>query len=246
MADLKSGKLWNDLAKKFTESQVWTSSFRHGYADTPRNRVLQIASNVWLHLHPVKIHRHALRIKFTWCMGGITFLLFLSTVVTGVILMFYYRPVGEYAYFDMKYLQYDVPFGMLMRNMHRWAAHAMVITVWLHMFRVFLNRLLQATARIQLGHRRVSGYVYFVVEFYRLSASLGSAGHVGGNGWYEYGPRGLLFWDMRDLSRNTFHSSVPGTMPGRCCWEEVWSDLRRYCGFMFCTVFLFRWSPVLS
>ena len=39
----------------------------------------------------------------------------------------------------MKYLQYDVPFGMLMRNMHRWAAHAMVITVWLHMFRVFLT-----------------------------------------------------------------------------------------------------------
>ena len=139
MDSIKSGKIFNEVAKKVTESQIWTSSFRHGYADTPRNRVLQIASNVWLHLHPVKIHRHALRIRFTWCMGGITFLLFLSTVVTGVILMFYYRPVGEYAYFDMKYLQYDVPFGMLMRNMHRWAAHSMVITVWLHMFRVFLT-----------------------------------------------------------------------------------------------------------
>ena len=139
MDKVKSGKIFSEIAKEITESQIWTSSFRHGYADTPRNRVLQIASNVWLHLHPVKIQRHALRIKFTWCMGGITFLLFLSTVVTGVILMFYYRPVGEYAYYDMKYLQYDVPFGMLMRNMHRWAAHAMVITVWLHMFRVFLT-----------------------------------------------------------------------------------------------------------
>ena len=139
MDKIKSGKIFSEIAKEITESQLWTSSFRHGYADTPRNRVLQIASNVWLHLHPVKMHRHALRIKFTWCMGGITFLLFLSAVVTGVILMFYYRPVGEYAYYDMKYLQYDVPFGMLMRNMHRWAAHAMVITVWLHMFRVFLT-----------------------------------------------------------------------------------------------------------
>ena len=139
MDKIKSGKIFSEIAKEITESQIWKSSFRHGYADTPRNRVLQIASNVWLHLHPVKIQRHALRIKFTWCMGGITFLLFLSTVVTGVILMFYYRPVGEYAYYDMKYLQYDVPFGMLMRNMHRWAAHAMVITVWLHMFRVFLT-----------------------------------------------------------------------------------------------------------
>ena len=104
MEKIKSGKIFSEIAKEITESQLWTSSFRHGYADTPRNRVLQIASNVWLHLHPVKMHRHALRIKFTWCMGGITFLLFLSTVVTGVILMFYYRPVGEYAYYDMKYL----------------------------------------------------------------------------------------------------------------------------------------------
>jgi hypothetical protein len=126
---IKSGELFKEIQNQVLSSQIWTSSFRHGYADTPRNRVLQIASNVWLHLHPVKIHRHALRIKFTWCMGGITFLLFLSTVVTGVILMFYYRPVGEYAYFDMKYLQYDVPFGMLMRNMHRWAAHAMVLEI---------------------------------------------------------------------------------------------------------------------
>jgi quinol-cytochrome oxidoreductase complex cytochrome b subunit len=53
--------------------------------------------------------------------------------------MFYYRPAAEYAYDDMKYLMNDVAFGPLMRNMHRWAAHAMVITVMLHMFRVFLT-----------------------------------------------------------------------------------------------------------
>ena len=121
------------------ESQIWKSIFRHSYEDTPRNRVLQVMSNVFLHLHPAKVRRHGLRMRFTWCMGGITFLMFLVTVVTGVVLMFYYRPVGEYAYADMKYLQFDMPFGMLMRNMHRWAAHAMVITVWLHMFRVFLT-----------------------------------------------------------------------------------------------------------
>ena len=77
--------------------------------------------------------------RFTWCMGGITFLMFLVTVVTGIYLMFYYRPTAEYAYADMKYLEFDMPFGMLMRNMHRWAAHGMVIAVWLHMFRVFLT-----------------------------------------------------------------------------------------------------------
>jgi quinol-cytochrome oxidoreductase complex cytochrome b subunit len=53
--------------------------------------------------------------------------------------MFYYRPVAEYAFDDMKYLMNDVAFGPFIRNMHRWAAHGMVITVMLHMFRVFLT-----------------------------------------------------------------------------------------------------------
>src|SRR2546425_7909213 len=130
---------WDEIKRQITESQVWQSIFRHGYDDTPRNRILMVSGNVWLHLHPSKVRRHATRLRFTWCMGGITFLMFLVTVITGVYLMFYYRPTAEYAYADMKYLEFDMPFGMLMRNMHRWAAHAMVITVMLHMFRVFLT-----------------------------------------------------------------------------------------------------------
>ena len=123
----------------FRDTQVWNSIFRHGPPDNPRNRALAVLTNVFLHLHPIKVRRSGLRLRFTWCMGGITFLLFLILTVTGVILMFYYRPTGEYAYHDMKYLQFDVPFGMIMRNMHRWGAHAMVIAVWLHMFRVFMT-----------------------------------------------------------------------------------------------------------
>ncbi len=120
-------------------SAVWRSVFRHGYDDTPRNRVLQVSANVWLHLHPSKTRRHGIRYRHTWCAGGLTFLLSLVTVVTGVVLMFYYRPVQEYAYWDVKYLDFDVPFGFVMRNMHRWAAHAMVLFIWLHMFRVFMT-----------------------------------------------------------------------------------------------------------
>lgn len=71
--------------------------------------------------------------------GGLALLSFLVLSVTGIILMFHYRPVEEYAYLDMKSLQFDVPFGMFLRNMHRWAAHGMVILVLVHMFRVFLS-----------------------------------------------------------------------------------------------------------
>ena len=124
---------------KLRRTQVWRSVFRHGPRDEPRNRMLQVVTNVFLHLHPVKVPRYSVRIGFTMGLGGLTFLFFLVTVVTGLILMLYYRPTAEYAYADMKNLEYDIAFGMLMRNMHRWAAHAMVIAVWFHMLRVFLT-----------------------------------------------------------------------------------------------------------
>jgi len=72
-------------------------------------------------------------------MGGITFYLFLVEVITGLFLMFYYRPVPEYAYLDMQHLRSDVPFGIILRNLHRWAAHLMVVTVIFHMLMVFLT-----------------------------------------------------------------------------------------------------------
>jgi len=127
------------LREKIKHSRLYKSIFRHGYEDTKENRILQIKSNVFLHLHPVKIPSHAMKISFTWCMGGITFFLFCAEAVTGVLLMFYYHPIPEYAYQDMKYLEFDVPFGIILRNIHRWAAHLMVFTVMLHMLRVFLT-----------------------------------------------------------------------------------------------------------
>lgn len=135
---IKKDKI-KEIQETVVKSSVWKSVFRHGYADTPRNRILMVASNVFLHLHPSKLRRHGLTVRYTWCAGGLTFFFFLVTVVTGVLLMFYYRPVAEYAYSDMKYFQFDIPFGMVTRNMHRWAAHAMVIMVMLHMFRVFMT-----------------------------------------------------------------------------------------------------------
>ena len=129
----------SDLPNQVFESQIWKSVMRHDLADTPRNRILFTLSNVFLHLHPAKIKRHALKLRHTWCMGGISFFLFLVLTVTGVLLMFYYHPDKANAYRDIKFLEHDVPFGGVLRNLHRWSAHAMVITVMLHMFRVFMT-----------------------------------------------------------------------------------------------------------
>jgi quinol-cytochrome oxidoreductase complex cytochrome b subunit len=128
-----------DILSKPTKTQVFTSIFRHKHDDTPRNRALSVLSNVFLHLHPAKINRDAVRYSYTWGMGGITFYLFIVLTLTGVLLMFYYHPSKVQAFRDVLYLEHDVPFGKLLRNMHRWAAHLMVIAVELHMFRVFLT-----------------------------------------------------------------------------------------------------------
>jgi len=126
------------LFKFVTDSQIWKSIFRHKYPDNARDQALAVLSNVFLHLHPIKVRKSGVRMSFTWCMGGITFFLFLVETITGVLLMFYYRPTVEFAFNDIKALREHVPLG-IMRELHRWGAHAMVITVWLHMLRVFLT-----------------------------------------------------------------------------------------------------------
>jgi len=128
-----------DLKQSVKKTKLWKSIFRHDFADTPRTRLQRVFGNVFLHLHPVRVPKDALRVVYTWGMGGLSFYMFLVLTVTGILLMFYYRPTTIHAYQDIKDLAYAVTLGGLLRNMHRWAAHLMVVVVILHMVRVFLT-----------------------------------------------------------------------------------------------------------
>jgi quinol-cytochrome oxidoreductase complex cytochrome b subunit len=128
-----------DLYKYVKESQIWRSFFRQPYPTTSRTRALAVMNNVFLHLHPVRVKRHAVRYTYTFCLGGISFFLFLALTVTGLYLMFFYVPSVSRAYQDILSIENSVAFGSLVRNMHRWAAHLMVLTVFLHMIRVFYH-----------------------------------------------------------------------------------------------------------
>ena len=68
-----------------------------------------------------------------------SFFLFLVLTVTGVYLMFFYVPSATQAYTNILEIQSQVTFGLLTRNIHRWAAHLMVFFVFLHMMRVFYH-----------------------------------------------------------------------------------------------------------
>jgi quinol-cytochrome oxidoreductase complex cytochrome b subunit len=116
---------------------IWQSIFRRDPLSTDKGKSELVFLNLWLHIHPAKVRRENLKFKHTWYLGFITFFLFLILVTTGVALMFYYRPQPPQAYQDMKDLQFVVFLGGFLRNMHRWAAHGMVICVFLHMCRVF-------------------------------------------------------------------------------------------------------------
>jgi len=128
------------LFTNIMDSQFWRSIFRTRLPiKTNLDRSLIIFNSLALHIHPVKVRERAIRFSYTFYLGMITFSLFVVLVVTGVLLMLYYQPAIPNAYQNMKDLQYVVSNGMFLRNMHRWAAHLMVITVFLHMLRVFYN-----------------------------------------------------------------------------------------------------------
>ena len=120
-----------------TRSRVWRSFFRHGFPDNEMDRSLVMTTNLFFHLHPVKVNRRSLRATYTFGLGIISAVLFLTLTVTGFLLVFYYVPATTLAYSTMKDLQTTIPLGQLVRNMHRWAAHLMVLAVALHMVRVF-------------------------------------------------------------------------------------------------------------
>lgn len=77
-------------------------------------------------------------ISWWGCFGGITFLLFLIQVVTGVLLAVYYRPGTESAYESVLFIMNGVSYGWLIRSIHRYAAELMILTCFIHMVKVYL------------------------------------------------------------------------------------------------------------
>ncbi|HXJ17396.1 MAG TPA: cytochrome b N-terminal domain-containing protein [Candidatus Polarisedimenticolia bacterium] len=127
----------HDALDRLRATRVWKSVFRRGPALTNRTRSLAIFGNIFLHFVPAKVREKSLRVRATYYLGSIAFLLFGILTLTGILLMFYYHPAVPQAYNDMKDLRFVVSSGILLRNLHRLAAHLMVIIVFAHMFHVF-------------------------------------------------------------------------------------------------------------
>lgn len=135
------GKLLDSVVrpgKVFRESEFYGSVVRRpptslpGRATTPNN-------NFFFHIYPVRIPREVLSFRSTGRLGFISAVLFAVLTVTGLYLMLFYRPQTPDAFFDMHAIEGSIAFGQLMRNAHRWSAQLMVVTVFVHMIRVFVS-----------------------------------------------------------------------------------------------------------
>jgi quinol-cytochrome oxidoreductase complex cytochrome b subunit len=180
------------LTQFFTASRLWRSIVRHGPPDSNRNRSLAVFSNFFLHIHPVKARLRAIRFTRTYYLGGLSAACFFILVVTGVLLMFYYRPAVPHAYQDMKDLEFVVSAGVFLRNLHRWAAHLMVALVFIHMAHVFFR----GAYRPPREFNWVIGVILFV-----LTILLSYTGY-------------LLPWDQLSYWAVTVGTNMAGATPG--------------------------------
>jgi quinol-cytochrome oxidoreductase complex cytochrome b subunit len=117
--------------------RILDTAFRGGPPKTDRTRSTFVFGSVFLHLHSVRTHRWSLRWTTTLGLGIASAAATLIAVVTGVLLMFYYKPYPDAAYQSIKDIHFVVPTGRFIRNIHRWSANVMVITVIAHMARAF-------------------------------------------------------------------------------------------------------------
>ncbi len=127
-------QMWADL-KSSTDASILGVARFVGLLYGPIDRRLRIDQALRKSLQ-YRLPSHA-----TWrqAFGGITYLLFIILVVTGVLLSFYYRPSAGEAYQSVQHIVSEVSFGWLIRDIHVWSANLIVVAIIAHMARVFFD-----------------------------------------------------------------------------------------------------------
>ncbi|MCB2207438.1 MAG: cytochrome b N-terminal domain-containing protein [Bacteroidetes bacterium] len=95
------------------------------------------ARNLVLHLHPIKLRKETIRFQLTFGLGGMSALLFLLQVFTGILLRFSYVASPAEAYDSILAIENDIFFGQFVRNIHHWSGILFVIITFLHLIRTF-------------------------------------------------------------------------------------------------------------
>ncbi len=84
----------------------------------------------------VPMHRYSV----VYYLGGMTLFFFLVQVLTGILLMLYYRPSAAEAFESVEFIMTTVPFGWLIRSIHSWSANLMVFFAFIHLVTVYFTK----------------------------------------------------------------------------------------------------------
>jgi quinol-cytochrome oxidoreductase complex cytochrome b subunit len=126
-----------------------------------------------------------------YCLGGITFFLFIIQGTTGILLAFYYKPTAAEAYASIQFIENEVYFGAAIRAIHHWSANGMIVMAVAHMIRVFIMGAYKPPRELNW----VSGAILLV-----LTLAFGFTGY-------------LLPWDQRAFWASTVGTEIAGAVP---------------------------------
>jgi len=84
----------------------------------------------------VPVHNHSIWYYF----GGLSLFLFIIQVVTGILLLFYYKGSADLAFESVQFIMSKVQFGWLIRSIHAWSANLFIFAIFIHMFSVYFEK----------------------------------------------------------------------------------------------------------
>jgi len=145
-----------------------------------------------LHARPVRVPARALRYTHTFGLGGMSLVLFMMLLSTGLLMIFVYEPSPERAYQSILFMQEEILFGRLIRGIHYWSANLLIAVAVLHMLRVFLTGAFHAP--------RQSNWIIGLCLLFLILLS----------GFTGY----LLPWDQISYWAVTISTEMLGYMPG--------------------------------
>jgi quinol-cytochrome oxidoreductase complex cytochrome b subunit len=156
-----------------------------------------VVSNFALHWFPAKVSKAAMAWSYSFWLGTISAALLFLLILSGLPLLFLYVPSIERAYQSVKDIEYVITFGSWIRAVHRIAAHLMVITVFLHLVRIFLTGAYRNG--VGRGQRREWNWVIGVVMLL-LTLFLSFTGY-------------LLPWDQLAFWAVTVGTNIASSIP---------------------------------
>jgi cytochrome b6 len=80
------------------------------------------------------------RFSWTYFLGGMALFLLFVQLVTGILLLLYYRPSAGEAFESVRFIMTQVTFGWLIRSLHSWSANLLIGVAFLHMFTTYFMK----------------------------------------------------------------------------------------------------------